>query len=88
MKEHLLITQELPQQKRGRDQKSFLIAIALRVKELRCQAGITQEEFYIDTNIHIARIETGKHNISLSTLHRICSYLGLTIRDFFSEVNI
>lgn len=38
---------------------------------------------YIDTNIHIARIETAKVNISVSTLKAICDYFGISLAEFF-----
>ncbi|MDR2993265.1 MAG: helix-turn-helix domain-containing protein [Bacillus cereus] len=48
--------------------------------------GISQETFYIDTDIHIARIETGKANITVSTLNDICIYFGISLTDFFTTI--
>ncbi len=61
--------------------------IAKRVKTLRESRGITQEVFYFDTNIHIARIETAKANISVSTLDAICTYLDISLGDFFTGLS-
>lgn len=60
--------------------------IALRICELRKNKGITQEQFYNDTDIHIGRIETGNGNITVSSLKRICDYLDVSLGDFFSEI--
>jgi len=38
------------------------------IKNLRFEKGITQEDFYNDTGIHIVRTETGKLKIRISTL--------------------
>ena len=64
---------------------TLLLQIASRIKELRMAKGITQEVFYNDTNIHIARIERGKLNISVSTLNAICNYLDTNLSDFFKS---
>jgi transcriptional regulator with XRE-family HTH domain len=64
----------------------LLLQIASRIKELRTAKGITQEVFYNDTNIHIARIERGNLNISVSTLNAICIYLGTNLSDFFKSI--
>lgn len=63
----------------------LLKELARKIKELREKKGITQEEFFNDTNIHIGRIETGKYNYSISTLDAICKNLGITLQEFFSN---
>lgn len=66
--------------------EELLALIAAHIKELRRKKGITQEVFYFDTNIHIARVETGRLNISVSTMFFICSYLGVNMSDFFKMI--
>lgn len=66
--------------------EALLEKIAERIKELRTANGITQEVFYNDTNIHIARIERGGLNISVCTLNVICKYLGTNLSDFFKTL--
>lgn len=63
-----------------------MIKIANRIKQLRFEKGISQDTFFIDTDIHIARIESGKSNITVNTLSTICDYLGISLTDFFKEI--
>lgn len=62
-------------------------AIAQKIKHLRKQKNVTLEVFYFDTGIHLARIEQGKMNITVSTLERICSYFDTNLSDFFSDID-
>lgn len=57
--------------------------VAHRIKQLREERNITQEVFVFDTNINIGRIESGKSNITVSTLVAICEYLDVSLEDFF-----
>ena len=63
-------------------------AIALKIKELRVNRGVTLEIFYFDTGIHLARIEQGKTNITVSTLKRICDYFEINLEEFFKGLKI
>lgn len=65
---------------------SLNLAIALKIKRLREKKNVTLEVFFFDTGIHLARIEQGKTNITVSTLHRICEYLDTTLPDFFKDL--
>ena len=60
--------------------------IANRIKQLREEKGVSQDSFFIDTDIHIARIESGRSNITVSTLSAICDYFGITLSDFFKDI--
>ena len=57
-----------------------------RIKQLRAERQITQEDFYFDTGIHIGRIEGAHLNISLSTLKAICDYFKITLEEFFKGI--
>jgi transcriptional regulator with XRE-family HTH domain len=57
--------------------------IVAKLKQLRTEHGLTQEDVYNDTGIHIARIETGKVNISISTLAALANYFQLSLDEFF-----
>ena len=70
----------------SRSNKILLQAIAVELRKLRKERGLSQIDVYIDTDIHIGRIEQGRTNISVSTLSDICDYYGLSLRDFFSEI--
>ena len=72
--------------KKQRCNQELLSKIAQRIKQLREEQNISQEVFYIDTDIHIARIEVGKVNITVSTLQDICHYFKITLADFFNGI--
>jgi transcriptional regulator with XRE-family HTH domain len=61
--------------------------IVAKLKQLRTERGLTQEDVYNDTGIHIARIETGKVNISISTLAALASYFNISLEVFFQNIN-
>jgi transcriptional regulator with XRE-family HTH domain len=64
----------------------LLRKIALKIKKLREEKNITQEDFFNDTNIHIGRIERGKNNLTISTLDQICDYFEISLSDFFQKL--
>jgi len=64
----------------------FLSKLATRVKELRVKAGLTQEEVYNDTGVHVGRLETGRRDFSVSTLEKICDYFQISLVDFFKGI--
>lgn len=63
--------------------KELLLQVIEAIKYLRKSKKVTLEVLYFDTGIHIARIEQGKTNITVSTLSKICSYFDITLLDFF-----
>lgn len=63
--------------------KDLLAEITLGIKTLREEKNITLETFFFDTGIHLARIEQGKTNITVSTLSQICRYFNISLKDFF-----
>lgn len=70
---------------KSKKDKEFLKAIAIRVKLLRKERGITQEVFLNDTGIHIGRIETAKRDMSITTFRKICEYFNISPSEFFNE---
>jgi transcriptional regulator with XRE-family HTH domain len=58
------------------------------LKVLRKQRNLTQEDFYNDTGIHISRVETGRVNITLSTLKTILDYYQVPLSVFFQSINL
>lgn len=59
--------------------------ISEKFKKLREIKGVSQLDVLNDTGIHIARIETGKVNISVSTLAVLCKYFDINLSEYFKE---
>lgn len=66
----------------------LLAEISHGLKRLRVAKQLTQEQVFNDTGIHVARVETARNNISISTLDALCKYYGLTLKDFFDGLNV
>lgn len=60
-------------------------AIAKKLKAIRMAKGLSQEVVFNDTQIHVARVETAKINITVSTLNDLCKYYELTLEEFFCD---
>ena len=69
-----------------RRNNEFLDRIAVRIKQLRLEKDVTQETFYNDTGIHVARIEQSKRDFNMTTLNEICEYFDITIEEFFRDI--
>ena len=54
--------------------EEILLDLAKKLKGLRKIKGVTQEQVYNDTGIHIARNEQGKRDISYTTLVKLAQY--------------
>lgn len=65
---------------------ALLNKIALRLKKLRENKGVSQEQVYNETEIHIARIETAKNNLRVSTLSSLCEYFDISLAEFFKGI--
>ncbi len=57
----------------------------MRLRVWREKRGATQEEVYLETGIHVGRIEAGKSNLTVSTLHALCMYYDVTLSEFFKD---
>lgn len=64
----------------------LLQAIAAKLRELRKEHGLSQVDAYIDTDIHIGRVESGRTNISVTTLSDLCDYYDITLKEFFDDL--
>ena len=65
---------------------TFLVGLGKRVKELRLKSGLTQHQLAIKCNFEkasMSRIESGKTNITVLTLRKICEALGSHMKDYF-----
>lgn len=61
----------------------LLDKIGKRIRALREKAGLTQEDVYNDTGIHIGRIETSNSNVTVSTIDALCKYFETSLDNFF-----
>lgn len=66
----------------------FLKSVAEKLKQVRKERGLSQRVVYIDTDIHVGRIEQGKRNIALSTLAILCDYYRIPLVDFFKDIPV
>jgi transcriptional regulator with XRE-family HTH domain len=60
--------------------------IVLLIKQLREERDLTQEDVYNDTGIHIARIESARVNVSISTLQSLATYFEISLEEFFQRI--
>ena len=66
--------------------EKLLQKFSIQLKRHREKKELTQEDVYNDTGIHISRIETGKVNITVSTLAALCDYFDLNLSEFFEKL--
>lgn len=63
----------------------FIKAIGVKLRRVRQIKGLTLEAVYEETKIHVARIEQGNLNITISTLSFLLNYYNITPMEFFAE---
>ncbi len=71
--------------KRRRNEE-LVKAVGKRLRELRLAKGLSQDVVYVDTDVHIARVEMGRYNVTISTLSDLCDYYGITLKEFFEGI--
>lgn len=60
-----------------------------RIKELRTNAGLSQEKLALSADLdrtYIASVEHGKRNISIVNLEKIVKALDCTLGEFFRDI--
>ena len=65
------------------------IKFGKRVRELRLEKGLSQEEFSYKADVHrtyIGMIERAEKNISLVNIEKIAKALGINIKDLFDKI--
>ena len=72
--------------KRQRRNDILVEQVIERLKSIRRTRGLTQENVRFDTDLNIGRIESGRHSISLTTLADLCDYYGISLEEFFKEI--
>ena len=68
-----------------------LVSIGNRVKTLRIDKGLSQDELArrIDFDrTYLSRVESGKQNMTVDALLKICDGLGVTIKEFFDFMEV
>lgn len=64
----------------------FLVSLGARIKELRIEKNMTQNELAIQCNFEkasMSRIESGKTNVTVLTLRKISKALEVDVAEFF-----
>ena len=62
--------------------------IGLRIKELRAERGVSQEEFANLIGMsrsYFGEVETGKRNVAVLNLEKIVTGLGVSLEEFFAS---
>lgn len=62
--------------------------IAGQLKTLRKQAGLLQKPVTHETGVNVGDVEAELTNLSITTLDRLCRYYGITLTDFFKELEM
>lgn len=66
--------------------------VGLRIKCLRSKAGVSQEKLALKADLdrtYLAGVESGKRNITISSLEKIVVALDCSMKDFFDfEENV
>jgi transcriptional regulator with XRE-family HTH domain len=63
--------------------KSVLIQVGQRIRELRVEAGLTQEELAERADLHptyLGGVERGERNVSLNNLNKVATALHVPLR--------
>lgn len=72
--------------KRQRRNNFLVEQVIERLKVVRRERGLTQENVRFDTDLNIGRIESGRHSISLTTLADLCDYYDIPLEEFFKKI--
>ena len=71
--------------KRQRRNEILVKQVVDRLKTVRRERGLTQENVRFDTDLNIGRIESGRHSISLTTLADFVRLLQCSSGGFLQE---
>jgi transcriptional regulator with XRE-family HTH domain len=70
--------------------KEALALLGARIKEVRKIKKMSQEQLAYSADIslsQLSRIESGKHNTSISSISAMCKAFNITLMEFFTDVN-
>jgi len=68
------------------EDKILIRKIVQKVKKLRREIKVSQRVMYYDTEINMGRLETGTHNINITTIKRMCDYFNVSLEEFFRGI--
>lgn len=57
--------------------------VIYRLQRLRHERGYTLQEVYDATGVHIARLESKKANMTVTTLGTLCQFYNVSLETFF-----
>ncbi|HNR21034.1 MAG TPA: helix-turn-helix transcriptional regulator [Bacteroidia bacterium] len=69
----------------GKKKHTIAEKVSARIKQLRMQRKITQEQFLFDTKLHVGRMETQPMNFQVDTIETVCKYFGISLKEFFED---
>ena len=72
--------------KKQRRNDFFIGQVVAGLRAARLERKLTQENVRFDTDLNIARIESGRHSISLTTIADLCDYYKITAGDLFRNI--
>lgn len=70
------------------DPEKLVREVGRRLAELRVQAGLTQEQFAERSAVslkYVQRVEAGRENLTLRSLFKLASDLGVTVAAVFRK---
>lgn len=66
------------------------VAIGERIAQLRKAKNLSQQKFSYEAEIersYLTHVEKGRKNISIETLMKVTSALGVSLKEFFNSKN-
>lgn len=65
----------------------LLKALGDRLRQIRQQRELSQEEVLFDADIYLTRIEAGRLNVTVSTLAELCRGYHISMKDLFKDLS-
>lgn len=65
----------------------YLAAVGRRLRKLREERGLSREKVLFRKNVYLYAIESGRLNITVSTLAAICEEYGITLHEFYKGLD-
>ena len=64
----------------------LLNELARRLKSVREERHLTQQEVYDATGVHVGRLEVGRRDVALTTVALLCQYYGVNMAVIVAEL--